>query len=548
MPFGPYADFESCVEDNQEKDSPEGYCAYLHYLITGEWPGIRGEKAMKRLSLEAVRRFCPSCAEKMEARGIKALKLATKDISYIIDAWDEWAGSYTECVNMLSDKPGIDDPEALCAWLHYQAEGEWPGEKSAHISTKANEELYPEIEKRLNELLGEGYLRALFVDTAIFLVYSESDDVVEMLYEVPWTIVDGEITLGEPREVEVAYVAKAILRDTAAGLVAPIVYKNEEKRTAYGPVLVPGEPDHDGEVVSAERIESVAHEFLRDYGNIDVDHSLNNVGRPVESYIAPVDFAVGKTAIPKGTWMLGVYVEDDQAWAAVKKGKLKGFSVMGVPRSELVEAQKSATGARKILLSDLGEDWIITHVSLVEDPSVIKAKFLAVKEREKPSLKERLWGAKEGRRFSSVTLEQMQKAYDALGILIKAAEQEAKKAKEEDEMTPEEVTEIAVKAMEEVLGKERETLAWLLAEQFEALKSQMVTPPAEPPEGETGEGSGDGDTEAAAKRVEELEGALKAVSERLDKMAPHTVASKAIQGQDQAAGPPAERDFGGPTR
>ena len=56
--------------------------------------------------------------------------MAAKDIDSLIDTWDTWAGSYTGCVDALSGKPGITDPEALCAWLHHEAEGVWPGEKS----------------------------------------------------------------------------------------------------------------------------------------------------------------------------------------------------------------------------------------------------------------------------------------------------------------------------------------------------------------------------------------------------------------------------------
>ena len=38
MPFGPYKDFDDCVSKNKDKKSPEGFCAYLHKQITGDWP------------------------------------------------------------------------------------------------------------------------------------------------------------------------------------------------------------------------------------------------------------------------------------------------------------------------------------------------------------------------------------------------------------------------------------------------------------------------------------------------------------------------------
>lgn len=44
MPFGPYDNFEDCVAKNSDKSSPEGFCAYLHQKITGQWPGQVKEK------------------------------------------------------------------------------------------------------------------------------------------------------------------------------------------------------------------------------------------------------------------------------------------------------------------------------------------------------------------------------------------------------------------------------------------------------------------------------------------------------------------------
>lgn len=38
MPFGDFKDFEDCVSKNQDKDNPEGFCAFLHKKITGKYP------------------------------------------------------------------------------------------------------------------------------------------------------------------------------------------------------------------------------------------------------------------------------------------------------------------------------------------------------------------------------------------------------------------------------------------------------------------------------------------------------------------------------
>ncbi|KYD28567.1 MULTISPECIES: XkdF-like putative serine protease domain-containing protein [Geobacillus] len=165
-------------------------------------------------------------------------------------------------------------------------------------------------------------------------------------------------------------------------LTAPVTHKNEEKRIVFGPVLVPNEPDSDGDMVSAEKIEEVAHKFLEQYGNIDLQHTLNNVGKVVESYILPFDWKVDdELTVPKGSWMMGVRVQDEDVWRAVKEGKLTGFSIMGVPKAAL----KSKEAAKRTTLADLERsagDWVVNAVSLVDEPAVPKAKFIAIKSKD----------------------------------------------------------------------------------------------------------------------------------------------------------------------
>lgn len=170
-----------------------------------------------------------------------------------------------------------------------------------------------------------------------------------------------------------------------AELTAPFVYKNDEKRIVYGPVLIPDEPDTDDDVVTAEQIENVAHKFVEDYGNIDLMHSLNNVGRLVESYISPVDLEIDKdTVVPKGSWLMGVRVTDEESWQAVKDNKLGGFSIMALQKAAMKSAAKDDDSeSKRVTLADLGDDWIVNAVSLVDEPAVPKAKFLAIKSKKK---------------------------------------------------------------------------------------------------------------------------------------------------------------------
>ena len=67
------------------------------------------------------------------------------NIDALIDTWDSWAGGFTGCVTALSGKPGITDVEALCAWMHHEAEGKWPGEASAQGAIERAQQNYSEL-------------------------------------------------------------------------------------------------------------------------------------------------------------------------------------------------------------------------------------------------------------------------------------------------------------------------------------------------------------------------------------------------------------------
>lgn len=253
-----------------------------------------------------------------------------------------------------------------------------------------------------------------------------------------------------------------------AELAGMIVRKDEARRIVKGPVLVPGEPDSDGDVVTPEKIEQVAHRWMELYQNNDLMHSLINVAVPVESYVTDVELEFElpskpgeKVLIPKGTWMMGSRVKDDSTWSQVQKGELSGFSIMAVSAAALKSANRQAALAsvKRITLADLGPDWEVVAVSLVDEPAVPKAKWVAVKSREpgaadRDGLWERLAKAlgmrsdKGGRSISDATLAQLNRARDAqketlsvLEELIRLAEAERtdKSTKEALDMNPDEL-------------------------------------------------------------------------------------------------------------
>jgi hypothetical protein len=181
-----------------------------------------------------------------------------------------------------------------------------------------------------------------------------------------------------------------------------IVAKDGKERFVYAPVLITDEPDADQDKVGAEKIEKLCHEFAEKYGQVDVMHTLNNVGKVLENHIQRQDWTVtnifGDTyTIPKGSWLMGVKVADDETWEKVEKGELRGFSIMGLPKTTLKEmrqAHKSkkdiVAASKRTTIADLEKegDWVVTAISLVDNPAVPKDLFLIVKGKDEPAKKE----------------------------------------------------------------------------------------------------------------------------------------------------------------
>jgi hypothetical protein len=112
------------------------------------------------------------------------------------------------------------------------------------------------------------------------------------------------------------------------------------RQIAMGVVLEPCTAettrDTQGDWYTADEIEKAAHGFLegvaKGQGGAD-DGEGPLVGYPVESFIAPVDFAWGEgdraEIVKAGSWVMGVHYPDPGIWDAIVKGELGAFSVWG---------------------------------------------------------------------------------------------------------------------------------------------------------------------------------------------------------------------------
>lgn len=154
-----------------------------------------------------------------------------------------------------------------------------------------------------------------------------------------------------------------------------------EERIVYSAVAVPGEPDSDGEILTPEEIRHAAHAYLRDYRIVDPEHvcalgQCREVGNPVESYITTEPMSVKSydgtlLEFPVGTWVIGIDVFDDETYNDIQQGNKRGVSLTA----------KRADGVTKsrVLIRDLGPDWVARTVSIVKSPAVPKARFFSIK-------------------------------------------------------------------------------------------------------------------------------------------------------------------------
>ena len=128
-------------------------------------------------------------------------------------------------------------------------------------------------------------------------------------------------------------------------LFCPILKADKEKRLVYGIVLEPGTPrrtDSQGDFIKAEEIEEACHDFMARWKEqkaaIGRQHKEPLAADIVECYLAPQDMNMGENPVKKGSWVLAVKVNDDQAWSDVKAGRLTGYSIGGWgERKELVK-------------------------------------------------------------------------------------------------------------------------------------------------------------------------------------------------------------------
>lgn len=120
----------------------------------------------------------------------------------------------------------------------------------------------------------------------------------------------------------------------AVSKIYPIFKADQYKQIIYCVVITPDECDLQDDIMSAEDIEKTAHEYLIDARVVGSSHSKQMNADVVESYIAPIDFntdgQLGPQNIKKGSWIIGIKVNDSREWQKVLSGEYTGVSLGGL--------------------------------------------------------------------------------------------------------------------------------------------------------------------------------------------------------------------------
>jgi hypothetical protein len=140
----------------------------------------------------------------------------------------------------------------------------------------------------------------------------------------------------------------------------------EERRMLYGAAMVPNKYIYRIDektmeefyvVFEEETITQCAQMFLKQdmQHNHTFEHQFEIEGcTVVESWIVESEQDKSRhfgMNVPKGTWMLGVKVEDESVWQKVKAQEIKGFSIEG--RFAELQINATATNVEQRMLQEI---------------------------------------------------------------------------------------------------------------------------------------------------------------------------------------------------
>lgn len=201
--------------------------------------------------------------------------------------------------------PGLK--EYLTGWL---AENDLEKDDTDGMVEEVAEEIAEKVEDIVEEVLGGGASSGAEMEPDL----DKSDDEDEDEDEEP------DLEKSEDEDEDEDEVGKS--------WTVP-VFKSRDQQIAYGVVSEPDTEDLQGDILTAGEIQKACHQFMRKSQKIGHEHKGQANVDIIESYIAPLDFECGGQIVRKGSWVMGVKINDPLIWRAVKTGDITGFSIAG---------------------------------------------------------------------------------------------------------------------------------------------------------------------------------------------------------------------------
>ena len=145
-----------------------------------------------------------------------------------------------------------------------------------------------------------------------------------------------------------------------------VFLESDERHMCYGAALIPDKDIYrnNGEQefyisFTKESIEKMSQDFMKNYrqNEVTLDHDeMANDITITESWLVEDPYKDKANAlginVPKGTWMVGMKVNQIDVWERVKSGELKGFSVESM--ISLEDFSKQNTNNMNIETNDMG--------------------------------------------------------------------------------------------------------------------------------------------------------------------------------------------------
>jgi len=137
-------------------------------------------------------------------------------------------------------------------------------------------------------------------------------------------------SLAEAQNIDHALNSWNLKKVPVEEIYAPIFKRDAERRLVYSVIAESGMVDAQGDVMDAQTIEDMAHNFMMRFRRFDERHNWKQVeALPVESWVFREDVTLFGQLVKAVSWVIGAKVFDSGIWQKVESGLYKGFSIGG---------------------------------------------------------------------------------------------------------------------------------------------------------------------------------------------------------------------------